>query len=433
MRAEILEKAMGVEGRVRNVSTHAAGMVISDEPLVNHTALQRPQKGNDIGVAATQYSMYPLEYCGLLKWDFLGLTNLSILDRCIKIVNDNEGMDIDIYSIPLDDESTFRLMSEGDTFGSFQLESSGMTRYIKELKPTSIDDIAAMIALYRPGPMQHIDQMIECKHGRREIEYPHPAIAHLLQTTYGVIVYQDQVMLTAQDFAGYTLGEADILRKAMGKKVPSIMREEERKFVEGAVKRGYSESEARDLFKFILPFAGYGFNKAHAVSYAYITYLTTYFKANYPLEYFVAMLDASIGNPERIQRCILEAKRRGITIMPPDINVSRISFTVDTSIGDVGGIRYGLASINGCGSSVTSHIVNERDENGQFKDMDDFCDRLAEHTPPELSFTSMVKAGAFDGISTRPHILQHVSRLVKHMHKTGNRPFRRSTLDVRRC
>ena len=186
-----------------------------------------------------------------------------------------------------------------------------MTRYIKDLKPTSIDDIAAMIALYRPGPMQHIDRLIACKHGRQPIEYPHPSIAHLLDTTYGVIVYQDQVMLTAQDFAGYTLGEADILRKAMGKKVPAIMREEERKFVEGAVKKGHTEQEGRDLFTYILPFAGYGFNKAHAVSYAYITYWTTYFKANYPLEYFVAMLDSFAGAPERVQTVHLGGEEAG--------------------------------------------------------------------------------------------------------------------------
>ena len=421
---EVLDKAMGVEGRVRNVSTHAAGVVISDEPLVNFTALQRPQKGNDTGLAATQFAMYPLEFAGLLKWDFLGLTNLSVLDRCIKIIAENRGKVIDLYDedqVPLDDEATFKLMADGDTFGSFQLESSGMTRYIKDLKPTSIEDVAAMIALYRPGPMQHIDQLIACKHGRQKIEYPHPDIAHLLDTTYGVIVYQDQVMLTAQDFAGYTLGEADILRKAMGKKVPAIMREEERKFVEGAVKKGHSEQEGRDLFTYILPFAGYGFNKAHAVSYAYITYWTTYFKANYPLEYFVAMLESFTGAPERVQRCISEAKKRGIEVLPPDINVSKTSFTVDENVGEHGGIRYGLASIRGIGPATVTDIVEirEGDGKGPFADVADFCDRLAESTPPESSLTCLIRAGAFDGMAQREQLLEKAPQLITHMRKAG--------------
>ena len=421
---EVLEKAMGVEGRVRNVSTHAAGVVISDDPLVKYTALQRPQKGNDTGLAATQYSMYPIEFAGLLKWDFLGLTNLAVLDRCLKIIAEHRGEEINLYDekqVPLDDAATFKLMADGDTFGSFQLEGSGMTRYIKDLKPTSIDDIAAMIALYRPGPMQHIDRLIACKHGRQKIEYPHPDIAHLLDTTYGVIVYQDQVMLTAQDFAGYTLGEADILRKAMGKKVPAIMREEERKFVEGAMKKGHSEQEGRDLFAYILPFAGYGFNKAHAVSYAYITYWTTYFKANYPLEYFVAMLESFAGAPERVQRCISEAKKRGIEVLPPDINVSKTSFTVDENVGQRGGIRYGLASIKGIGPATVDEIVETRegDGNGQFADIADFCDRLAEKTPPESSLRSLIMAGAFDGMAPRQQLLDHAAQLITHMKKMG--------------
>ena len=419
--AEILDKAMGVEGRVRNVSTHAAGMVISDEPLVKYTALQRPQRGNESGIAATQYAMYPLEYAGLLKWDFLGLTNLAVLDRCLKIIADNRGEEIDIYEVPLDDAATFKLMGDGDTFGSFQLEGSGMTRYIKELKPSSIEDVAAMIALYRPGPMQHIDRLIACKHGRQPIEYPHPSIAHLLDSTYGVIVYQDQVMLTAQDFAGYTLGEADILRKAMGKKVPAIMREEERKFVDGAVNKGHTEQEGRDLFTYILPFAGYGFNKAHAVSYAYITYWTTYFKAHYPLEYFVAMLESFAGAPERVQRCISEAKKRGIAVLPPDINVSKTGFTVDENVGQQGGIRYGLASIRGVGPATVAEIVEVRDGDGKgpFADIAEFCDRLAEVAPQESSIRSLVKAGAFDTIAQREQLLDQATQLATHMRKTG--------------
>ncbi len=418
--ADILERAKGVEGRVRNVSTHAAGVVISDDPLVNHVPLQRPTKSGNSEVAATQYSMYPLEYVGLLKWDFLGLTNLGVLDRCLKIIEENGGEAIDIYQVPLDDEATFALMGEGDTFGSFQLEGGGMTRYIKELKPSSLLDVAAMIALYRPGPMQHIEQFINAKHGRAEIEYPHPSLKHLVEETYGVIVYQDQVMLAAQDFAGYTLGEADILRKAMGKKVPEIMREEEMKFVAGAVSQGHSEQEGRDLFSYILPFAGYGFNKAHAVSYAYITYWTTYFKAHYPTEYFVALLESFAGAPDRVRLCTLEAKRKNIDVLPPDINVSNASFTVDRNIGEVGAIRYGLASIKGVGAGAVQQIVDIRDRDGRFKDIDEFCDRMAEAMLGESVLKSLIMAGAFDSLAPRMAMLENLHSIVSHMRTVGS-------------
>lgn len=419
--ADILARAKGIEGRVRNVSTHAAGVVISDEPLVNHVALQRPTKSTASEVPATQYSMYPLEYVGLLKWDFLGLTNLAVLDRCIKIVTEESGEEINIYEVPLDDTETFALMAEGDTFGSFQLEGAGMTRYIKELKPSSIVDIAAMIALYRPGPMQHIDRFIDSKHGRTEIVYPHPSLAHLLEETYGVIVYQDQVMLAAQDFAGYTLGEADILRKAMGKKVPEIMREEERKFVAGAVSKGHSEEEGREIFSYILPFAGYGFNKAHAVSYAYITYWTTYFKAHYPVEYFVALLESFAGAPDRVRLCILDAKRRDISVLPPDINVSNASFTADKSVGDIGGIRYGLASIKGVGPAAVQQIVDVRegDGKGSFSDIGDFCDRMAEAMLGESVLKALIMAGAFDSLAPRIALLENLPSIVAHMKTVG--------------
>ncbi len=420
---QILERAQGIEGRVRNVGTHAAGVVISDKPLVEYVPLQKPAqaKDDDIQVAATQYSMYPLEQVGLLKMDFLGLTNLAALDRCIKIIAAAGGPEIDLYDLPLDDPKTFELMGDGDTFGSFQLEGSGMTRYIKELKPSSINDIAAMIALYRPGPMQHIDRFISCKHGRTEITYPHPSIKHLLEETYGVIVYQDQVMLAAQDFAGYTLGEADILRKAMGKKVPEIMREEERKFVAGAVRKGHSEQEGRELFAYILPFAGYGFNKAHAVSYAYITYWTTYFKAHYPIEYSVAMLESFADAPERVRQCVLDAKRRDIRILPPDINVSNASFTVDRSADEEGRIRYGLAAVKGVGPAAVKQITDIRDSipGKRFSDMAGFCDQMAETIPSESVMRALIMAGAFDSLAPRQSLLDNLEKMLSHMRTVG--------------
>ncbi|SVE56478.1 uncharacterized protein METZ01_LOCUS509332, partial [marine metagenome] len=229
---------------------------------------------------------------GLLKMDFLGLANLSILDQCVKLIAETTGEHMGVYDVPIDDEKAFKTLGDGDTFGVFQLESAGMRKNIKLLKPTTINDLAAMIALYRPGPMEHIGTFIEAKHGRAEISYPHDDLRDLLEPTYGVLVYQDQVMLIAQAFGGYTLGEADILRKAMGKKIASVMAAEHEKFSAGALKKGYTQEQADTVFELMAPFAGYGFNKAHAVSYAYIAYWTAYFKANYPTEYIAAVLDS---------------------------------------------------------------------------------------------------------------------------------------------
>lgn len=414
--AEILERALGVEGRIRNVGTHAAGVVISNEPLVARAPLQRPSKISELDVPSTQFAMYPLEYVGLLKWDFLGLKNLTVLDRCLKLIAADTGEEIDIYEVPLDDADTFEMMAQGDTFGSFQLEGEGMTRYIKELKPGSVLDVASMIALYRPGPMQHIDRFISAKHGRTEIEYPHPSLEHILKETYGVIVYQDQVMLVAREFAGYTLGEADILRKAMGKKVPEIMQDAERNFVSGAMKLGRTEAEARELFTYILPFAGYGFNKAHAVSYAYITYWTTYFKAHYPLHYWAAMLDAFTDAPHRMRNTIAAATAHGVQVLPPDINESGASFTIDREGERV--IRYGFGAIKGVGSVVAQEICDARGDE-PFTSISDFCNRAAEAGLTEAYLRPLILSGAFDRLASRILMNDHVPQLAAHMRSVG--------------
>ncbi len=326
---KLINDAQGLEGIVHHVSTHAAGVLIADEPLTETVPLQRPVKGDENSpVLMTQFSMDPVAQLGLLKMDFLGLTNLTILDRAVKLVRESQGVEIDLQTLPLDDVTTFELLSSGNTNDLFQLESAGMQRYIKALKPSNLGDIAAMIALYRPGPMENIETFIDAKHGRKPITYPHPSFKELLDETYGVIVYQDQVLLILQQFAGYTLGGADIVRKAMGKKIASLMAEERVNFVAGAQSKGYEESVAIEIFDLIEPFAGYAFNKAHSVSYAMISYWTAYFKNHYPVEYMAAVLNARLDNPEKILSSMNECFRLAIPILLPDINRSDEFFSI---------------------------------------------------------------------------------------------------------
>ena len=299
---DVIDTASQLEGSVRHVSTHAAAVVVSDEPLLNYIPLQRATKGTS-ETAVTQYPMDPIGKLGLLKIDFLGLTNLTILDKTVKLINQRRNLDdIELAKIPLDDKHAFDLLASGETTSIFQLESAGMRRYIKELRPTSIAEISAMIALYRPGPMEHIETFIEAKHGRAPITYPHEDLVELLHETYGVIVYQDQVLHIVRKLAGYSLGQADVVRKAMGKKIPEIMQKEKENFIAGATAQGYSPDTIEQVFSLLEPFAGYAFNKAHSVSYALIAYWTAYMKANYPVEYMCSVLNASLNNtPARHQ------------------------------------------------------------------------------------------------------------------------------------
>ncbi len=278
---KVLETAKRVEGLSRHASTHAAGVVIAREPLTDHCPLQLLTRGEDSGLVMTQYPMGDIAKIGLLKMDFLGLVNLSILGKARETIRRNRGVDIKLNEIPLDDPKTYKLLSTGETAGVFQLEGSGMRRYIRELKPSVFGDIAAMVALYRPGPMEQIPRFIRSKYGLEPIHYPHPALSEILEDTYGVIVYQEQVLFIVRAFAGYTLGQADIFRKAMGKKIVGAMKKERTNFIEGALKLGYPEDVAGEIFALIEPFAGYAFNKAHAVSYALVAYQTAYLKANY--------------------------------------------------------------------------------------------------------------------------------------------------------
>ena len=409
----LVDKAQGLEGLVHHVSTHAAGVLIADEPLTETVPLQRPARGDESSpVLMTQFSMDPVAHLGLLKMDFLGLTSLTILDQAVKLVRESRGISIDLQKLPLNDGPTFELLSSGNTTDVFQLESAGMQRYIEKLKPSSIGDIAAMIALYRPGPMENIDRFIDAKYGRVEVTYPHPSLKELLDETYGIIVYQDQVLLILQQFAGYSLGAADIVRKAMGKKIASLMAEERENFVSGATGKGFDRGLAVEIFDLIEPFAGYAFNKAHSVSYALISYWTGYFKAHYPVEYMAAVLNARLDNAERSLSSINECFRLGIPIWLPDVNRSGEFFTIDHDAEGKPGLRFGLAAIKTVGEGAVKPLVEERRENGPYQSIDDFCTRDGAASLNRRTLESMVKAGAFESLAPRLAMLSAVDRIV---------------------
>ena len=409
---DLIEMAQKLEGSVRSAGTHAAAVVISEKPLTEYVPLQRPKSGDEGSSPVTQYSMNPVADVGLLKMDFLGLANLSILDQCVKLIAETTGEHMGVYDVPIDDEKAFAILGAGDTFGVFQLESDGMRKNIKLLKPTTINDLAAMIALYRPGPMEHIGTFIDAKHGRAEISYPHEDLRELLEPTYGVLVYQDQVMLIAQAFGGYTLGEADILRKAMGKKKASVMKSEHEKFNKGALEKGYTEQQANTVFKLMEPFAGYGFNKAHAVSYAYIAYWTAYFKANYPTEYIASVLDSASGNPEKVGMAIREASRLQIGVKPPSINYSRSGFTIERDPDGNDAIRFGMAAVKNVGTGAIDQIVEVRESAGQFKDIQDICRRVDSKSLNRRTLESLIRVGAFDEFGGRGNLLESVDRII---------------------
>jgi DNA polymerase-3 subunit alpha len=407
----LVDSARRVEGLARHASTHAAGVVISKEPLTKYVPLQWGSKVNGQESVMTQFSMGDIAQIGLLKMDFLGLANLTILGKAREIIRQNHGVDIELSRIPLDDAKTFELLSSGETTGVFQLEGAGMRRYIKQLKPTTFSDIAAMVALYRPGPMEHIPTFINAKHGREPIRYPHPALASILEETYGVIVYQDQVLFIVRAFAGYSLGQADIFRKAMGKKIPEVMKKERRNFIAGAKKNGFSTEVATQVFDLIEPFAGYAFNKAHSVSYALIAYQTAYLKANYPAEYMTAFLIIHAGQPEKIASAVAECRRLGISVLPPDINRSQVNFAIERD-GGTAAIRFGLAAIKNVGPGAVEPIVAEREKGGEFKSVEDLCRRCDLRGVNRRVLESLIKAGAFDSLGSRGALLGSVGRIL---------------------
>ncbi|HCV26843.1 MAG TPA: DNA polymerase III subunit alpha [Dehalococcoidia bacterium] len=407
----LLELAQGIEGTVRHASTHAAGVMITEEPLTDFVPLARATNPDANAVPTTQYPMAPLDDLGLLKMDFLGLTNLTILDRALKLIAETCGETMTLPDIPLDDPATFKLLSSGETAGVFQLEGSGMRRYIKELRPNSVMDIAAMIALYRPGPMEFIGDFINAKHGRTAVTYPHDDLRNLLEETYGIVVYQDQVLLIAQRFGGYTLGEADILRKAMGKKDPEVMAAESEKFINGGIANGYSPELSQQMFDLIEPFAGYAFNKAHSVCYAMVSYWTAYLKANYTVEYMVAFLDAATGAPDKLSAAISECRRIGISVLAPDINRAQVRFAVDSN-DDGDAIRFGLAAVKNVGMGAVEPIIEKRDSGGRFDSLEDFCKRVDFGSLNKRALESLIKVGGFDNLGDRGAMIEGLDRIM---------------------
>ena len=408
---KLVDSAKAVEGTTRHSSTHAAGVVISKEPLDTLVPLQRPPKGDEDSISTTQYSMDPVADLGLLKMDFLGLSNLSILAKARGLISQTKGMDVDLRRVPLDDANTLKMLGDGDTVGVFQLEGGGMTSHIKHLKPSSMVDVASMIALYRPGPMEHIDTFIKAKHGEIEVEYLHPVLEPILEETYGVIVFQDQVFLIAQAFAGYSLGEADVLRKAMGKKVPAIMAQEKGKFIEGATSSGYSLDLAEQVFALVEPFAGYGFPKAHAVSYGLISYWTAYLKANFPEEYMVSLLNAYSDNTDKLAASVAECRRLGIRVMQPDVFLSDTEFAVEKSNGSTS-IRFGLANVKNVGESAIEPFVKSRAEAEETPgSIEEMCRAVDMSSLTKKTLESLTMAGALDRFGDRGAILDTLDRI----------------------
>lgn len=408
---KLIDTAKKLEGIARHSSTHAAGVVISRDPLTQYLPLQRASKDVDQQSAMTQFSMDNVAKLGLLKLDFLGLANLTLLAKAKDVITESLGIDIDFMHIPIDDRKTFDLLASGETTGIFQLESPGMRRYIKELKPSKFTDIAAMVALYRPGPMEHIPTFIRAKHGLDSVHYPHPDLIPILEDTYGVIVYQDQVLLIVQRFAGYSLGRADIIRKAMGKKIAEVMKKERQNFIDGAKIKGYSIEEADAIFGLIEPFAGYAFNKAHSVSYARIAYETAYLKANYPIEYMVALLNTYFDKTDKLVSAIAECRRMGLDILKPDINYSYADFKIERLNGKKS-IRFGLASIKNVGVNALEPIIAAREKGGLFKTVDDFCRRVDLRYVNKKVLESLVKVGALDGLGQRGSLISALDRIV---------------------
>lgn len=387
----LLDTARRLEGLTRHDSVHAAGVVIAAEPLWENVPLQ---KADDNAGYVTQYPAAMLEKIGLLKMDFLGLANLTILARAVKNVKDSTGDEIDVWKLPLDDAPTYDLLGRGDTTGIFQLESQQMRRYIAELKPTSISDITAMVALYRPGPMAHIPRFIRCKHGLEEIRYPHPSLEPILKETYGVIVSQDQVLQIVRAIAGFTLGQADILRKAMGKKIREEMLKQRQKFIDGAIANGHKREKAEEIFDLIEPFAGYAFNKAHAACYALVAYQTAYFKANYPVEYFAAIMATQASDTDKLVNFIEDARRQGIEVLPPDVNKSDPDFTVEPVTAGKKAVRFGLFAIKNIGRGPVETVLAAR-AGRAFTSLYDFCLRIQEEGfSSKGAVETLIKAGA---------------------------------------
>ena len=397
----LVELSIKLEGLYRHASTHAAGIVIGDRPLVDLVPLYSDPKSDMLVV---QYSMKWAEAAGLVKFDFLGLRTLSILKAAVNFIAD-ENIEIDLLKLPEGDAKTYAMLSRGDTLGVFQFESAGMIAALKNLRPDSIEDLIALGALYRPGPMDNIPTYIDVKHGRSKPDYLHPLLEPVLKETYGVIIYQEQVQKIAQVLSGYTLGGADLLRRAMGKKIKSEMDAQRAMFVEGATKNNVQKAQASAIFDLVAKFAGYGFNKSHAAAYALIAYQTAYLKANYTVEFLAASMIYESGSTDKLSQFVGEAKKFGIEVLPPDINASDVQFSVEKREGKPPAIRYALCAIKNVGAGAMSGIVAERKENGPFKDIHDFANRVDASVMNRRQLEYLAMAGVFDSLCGNRHQL----------------------------
>ncbi len=425
---KLLDLAIKIEGTIRHASVHAAGIVIAPSDITQFTPLQKEESGDLV----CQYDMFAVEDAGLVKMDLLGIRNLSILGKAVRIVLENQGIEVDLGKIPLNDKKAFELLAKGDTMGVFQLGSQGMTRYLVELKPSAIADIAAMVALYRPGPLGVIPEYIKRKHNPKLIKYLDPRMEEYMKQSLGLLVYQEDVLYTAINLAGYSWEEADKFRKAMGKKKPSEMAKQKGRFVEGCVANGIRRDKAEKLFSLIAPFAAYGFNKAHAASYAMVAYQTAYMKANFPVEFMAAVMTAESDDADKIASAILECKKLRIVVLPPDINKSGIGFSIE-NLGQLGeddlsrslsiadkvkkqGIRIGLSAIKNVGDSAIISILKAR-ENGACTSIFDLCARVDTRLVNHKTLESLIKAGAMDNLGTRAGQLLVLDQCLEESHK----------------
>ena len=415
----IVDYALKLEGVARHASIHACGILITKDPLTENVPVQYASSSDKTIVS--QYSLHPTEDLGLLKMDFLGLKNLTIIESAIRIIKNTRGLELDMAKIPLDDPKAYELFQKGETTGVFQFESSGMKRYLKELKPNEFEDLIAMVALYRPGPMEWIPDYIAGKHGRK-LTYLHPKLEAVLKNTYGVAIYQEQVMQISRVLAGFTPGEADVLRKAMGKKIAKLLEEQKQKFIDGCVKNGIDSTLAAKVFSFIEPFAGYGFNRSHAACYAMVAYQTAYLKANWPTEFMAALLTSDQDDTDRVAIEIDECRNMGIEVKQPDINQSFESFTVVTSgtashqiaalDEKVNTIRFGLKAIKNVGEHIAEVLITERKKNGPYQDLADLLERIEDKDLNKKSLESLTKSGAFDQFGDRGVLLANTDNFL---------------------
>lgn len=408
---QVLDQAIRLEGTIRSHGVHAAGVVIAPDDIVKFVPLEMAQKG----VVTTQYSMGPIEELGLLKMDFLGLSNLTTIKNALRIIKRVHGIEIDINKIPLDDKKTFHLLQRGDTTGVFQLESSGMKRYLKQLKPTVFEDIISMVALYRPGPMQWIEDFIARKHGHKTIEYLHPAMESALKSTYGIIVTQEQVMQISKEMCGFTGGQADTLRKAIGKKNPEVMKKMKAQFIDGAIEKVGADRPLMEKFWGQLEeFAAYCFNKAHSACYAMIAYQTAYLKANYPAEFMAALMTSDYDDIDRLAIEITECKNMGIEVLPPDVNESYLEFAV---VPNKDQIRFGLHAVKNVGASAVEEIVRARELKGSFDSLENFLAMVSCRSVNRKTLESLIKAGGFDRFGDRSVLIQNLDLLLAYANK----------------